>query len=191
MFDDYTYLALTGVYLAPADGGQVVFVATDRFIASHETLKIEEGEAFEATIPECVVASLLAVLTPIDVEGYDEDGPVPPVEPFNLATFVLADDGKVTARLVGVETIEIAFEPPSMKFPNISKIFAEAEAGTGEPLARAHFDPGRLAAVVAAVKAREGGYPLEVVAAAAGQPMLVRQGDSFKALIMPVKVSDG
>jgi hypothetical protein len=192
MCDDDTFSTLNGVHLAPDGdpaGDRVAFTATNLFVASHETLKIS-GEAFEATIPGRVVTALIAVLAPIDVEDDNDPhfGPVPPVEPFDLATFALADDGKqMTVRLVGVNTIEIGFESPSMKFPNIPLIFDQAETAA-QQLAGLHFDPGQLGAVLDAVRGRDDGEPLKVVGAANGKPMLVRRGEAFKALVMSVKV---
>lgn len=188
---DYILPALAGVHMAPA-GDRVAFTATDRYMASYETLKIE-GEPFTATVPGRVVAALIAVLTPIDVQEDDEDGPVPPIEPFESATAVLADDGKqVTVRLAGLDEIAVTFVPVSGMFVSIPKILEEAEARGGEPLAGAHFTPRVLAAALDAVRQRQDAAPyiepLEIVSAAAGKPMLIRYGDDLKVLIMSVEV---
>jgi len=187
MSADDTLPTLAGVHLAPV-GDLVSFTATNRFIASYETLKTE-GDPFTTTIPARVVTSLIAVLAPIDVDDpWDDDGQlIKPFEPFDLATLTLANEGNVTVRLVGHETVEITFVPPSMKFPDIPRIFEQAEAHTGEPLDGLCFTPAMLAAVADAVRQREDGL-LQVVTAAKGKPMVVRQGDNFKALIMSVKV---
>lgn len=192
MSDDDTLPGLNGVHFAPHED-LVAFEATNRYIASYETLKIE-GEPFAATIPARVVASLLAVLTPIDVEDdpYDEM-PAHPIEPFDLATFEAVDDKAVVVRLLGSDEVELKFTSSSgLKFPDIPLIIEQAEERSAHtvgavPFTGVHYDPGQLAAAVAAIREREYDGPLHFAVAAKGKPTVIRQGDQLTVVVMSVK----
>lgn len=172
--DDYAPPALHGVRIQP-HGEAVALIASDRFIASYETLNVE-GEPFATTIPGRVAERISAVVTtPADDLRYNPD---------DLVTFALGEDGDVTARIVGEDTTEITFSPIDLDYPDIAKIFTEAEKNS-PPSAGLHFDADRLAEVAAALKERESG-PVQIVAGAERKPLVIAQGDHFRALIQPV-----
>lgn len=176
------------VHLAPGTD-EVTIYATDRFVASRETLKAE-GDLFGFSIPREAVDQIIAAVRPYDPnDPYREPG---------IVSFT-ADGGKVTARIVESEvSTAVTFEPVDGRFQGgVSKIVEvltglfKRVAGAGDivDLAGLNIGADYLSRLSGACAAR-GVDRIVIVGGGTGAPLVVRQGDRFMAAVMPVQVAE-
>lgn len=179
--EDGPHPALSTVRIDPLPEA-VRISATDRYVASIETLKAE-GEPFAVIVPLRVAERVVSLI------------PLPSDEPYaqpeyRMVTFVREKDGgPVTVRAVGETTATITFTPETWELQGLGKIFTDAEAaGATEVAFGLHVDPDRMAEVMAAIQGREDRTPVRFVSAAPDKPLVLAQGTDFKVMLMPVRV---
>lgn len=186
--DEHGLPALLAVHFTPLPG-MVAVGASDRFIASRETLKAE-GEVFQFSMPRDITGDVIALVPPFDSD-------FPAREP-GMVTFAAEDDGRVSARVVGPKaTTTLTFTPvEQVAAGGVSKVvdvlaglFQKADDGSaGDVLTGLHLGPAFMARVCRAFGDRDGEGPVQVVGGGERQPLLLRQRDGLMAAIMPVAV---
>jgi DNA polymerase III sliding clamp (beta) subunit (PCNA family) len=180
---DDVYPVLTGIHFKAVDDA-VDLVATDRYVASCETVKVA-GDPHSFILPGAVAKQLLTLM-PRPTRKRALTG---------MVTFAARQDNRVTATFIGDVDLSLTFSPielGTMSYPDVRKLIDDAAEKTAEAIPAVHFNPAYLVRVMVAVKARSY-EPVRLSFTTPTKPVIISHGESFRALVMPVRrgESDG
>jgi DNA polymerase III sliding clamp (beta) subunit (PCNA family) len=165
---DLWFRSLNSVCFESRDGDLIV-TATDRYTAGRMTVPIGSGTGIPATVLSLADMEQVRYLLRRSLKGDAE---------------ITRTDGAFTVKL---ENASLTVKPADHEFPDLAEIYAAAEAAEPDLSEPIGLQP-KLFARFAAVSRTQ---PARVVFAGPLRPVLVRIGDDFLGIIMPVRLGDG
>jgi DNA polymerase III sliding clamp (beta) subunit (PCNA family) len=180
---DDVFPTLTGIHFN-AVGDAVDLVATDRYVASCETVKVA-GAPHSFILPGDVAKQLLTLM-PKPTRKRALTG---------MVTFAAREDKRVSASFIGDVDLSLTFtpiEPGTGSYPDVRKLIDESSEKAPETIPAVHFNPAYLARVMRVLAGRANGEPVRLSFTTPKKPVIVSHGESFRAVVMPVrKYEDG